>query len=94
MEQRRDLYLIFKESINNIVKHAVANNVWIVAQWQSGKLHLKIKDDGKGFHPGVVTNRNGLKNIRTRTEKWNGSISITSAPGNGTLIEIMIPVAG
>lgn len=94
MEQRRDLYLIYKESMNNILKHAAARNVWINVHWRSGKLHLKIKDDGKGFEPSVITNSNGLKNIRTRTEKWKGSTTIEATPGNGTLIEIIIPLAG
>lgn len=94
MEQRRDLYLIYKESMNNIHKHAVANNVWINVQWRSGKLHLKIKDDGKGFDPSVSTNGNGLKNILSRTEKWKGSTTIETTPGNGTHIEIIIPLSG
>jgi signal transduction histidine kinase len=55
---------------------------------------LKIKDDGKGFEPAVITNSNGLKNIRSRTEKWKGSTLINSAPGQGTSIEIIIPLAG
>jgi ligand-binding sensor domain-containing protein/two-component sensor histidine kinase len=93
MEQRRDVYLIYKESLNNIYKHALANNVWIDVQLQKGKLHLKMKDDGKGFDPSMLTNRNGLKNIRTRTSKWKGSVNIETAPGNGTLIEIIIPLA-
>ena len=94
MEQRRDVYLIYKESINNIYKHALAKNVWIDVQLHKGKLHLKIKDDGKGFDSSVTTNRNGLKNIRSRTGKWKGDVNIKTGPGNGTLIEIMIPLAG
>jgi len=94
MEQRRDLYLVYKESMNNIVKHASAYNVWIDVQWQNGKLSLRIKDDGKGFDSSVVTNRNGLRNIHFRTEKWKGTTLIKTSPGNGTLIEIMWPVSG
>ena len=94
MEQRRDLYLIYKESMNNIVKHASANNVWVDVQLQSGRLYLKIKDDGIGFEAAAISNRNGLRNIRFRTSKWKGSTTITTAPGNGTFIEIIIPLAG
>ena len=93
MEQRRDVYLIYKEAMNNIIKHASASNVWISLQWQSGKLCMKIKDDGKGFEPVIISHRNGLKNIRSRTEKWKGSTAIEAAPGKGTLIEIIIPLA-
>lgn len=93
MEQRRDLYLIYKESMNNIFKHAFAKNVWIEVLWFNNKMHLKIKDDGKGFEPSLITNNNGLKNIRTRTGKWKGSTTIESSPDNGTLIEIVLPLA-
>ena len=93
MEQRRDVYLIYKEAMNNILKHAMANNVWIDMQWQSGKLYMKIKDDGIGFDSLVVTDRNGLRNIRLRTDKWKGSTLVTTAPGNGSLIEIIIALA-
>lgn len=92
MEQRRDVYLIYKEAMNNIIKHASASNVWINLKWQSGKLCMKIKDDGKGFEPVVISHRNGLKNIRSRAEKWKGSTTIETAPGKGTLIEIIIPL--
>ena len=94
MEQRRDVYLIYKESMNNVHKHATAANVWINIHRQKGNLHLKIKDDGKGFEPSIITDRNGLKNIRSRTEKWKGSLSVKTAPGSGTDIEIIIPLEG
>lgn len=94
MEQRRDVYLIYKESMNNIFKHASASNVWINVKWQNEKLHLKIKDDGRGFETAVVTNRNGLRNIHSRAEKWKGSASVETSPGKGTLIQIILPVSG
>jgi ligand-binding sensor domain-containing protein/two-component sensor histidine kinase len=94
MEQRRDLYLIYKESMNNIFKHAFAKNVWIEVLWLNNKLHLKIKDDGKGFNPAVNSHGNGLKNIIARTEKWKGSTTVETSPGNGTLIEIVLPLTG
>lgn len=92
MEQRRDLYLIYKECMNNIRKHANAANVWIDMHLQGEKLHLKIKDDGKGFESSAVTDRNGLRNIRLRTEKWKGRVSIITAPGQGVVMEIVMPL--
>jgi ligand-binding sensor domain-containing protein/two-component sensor histidine kinase len=94
MEQRRDVYLIYKESMNNIFKHASANNVWINMQWGKNKLYLNIRDDGKGFDSSIVTSRNGLRNIHFRTEKWRGTALIKTSPGNGTRIEIVLPVQG
>jgi len=92
MEQRRDVYLIYKELLNNIVKHAYAKNVWINTLWQNGKLLLKIEDDGKGFNHFIANKGNGLKNISARTEKWKGSTNILASPGKGTVIEIIIPL--
>jgi signal transduction histidine kinase len=53
---------------------------------------MKIKDDGKGFNTDLVTHRNGLKNLRSRVEKWNGKIQIISEENKGTSIEIKIPL--
>lgn len=92
MEQRRDLFLVYKESMNNIVKYALAKNVWIGMQMQKGNLLLKIKDDGKGFESSVITSGNGLRNMRSRAVKWKGSACIESVPGKGTLVEIIIPI--
>jgi ligand-binding sensor domain-containing protein/two-component sensor histidine kinase len=92
MEQRRDFYLIYKEVMNNIHKHASAANISVNVLLQDGRLFMKINDDGNGFDFSVATNGNGLKNIRSRSEKWNGSTSVKSSMGNGTQIEIMIPL--
>jgi signal transduction histidine kinase len=94
MEQRWDGYLIYKECMNKIVKHACPNNVWINTHWQNGKLHLIIRDDGRGFDNSVVTKGNGLKNIQSRSKKWNGTATIKTSSAKGTLIKITIPLAG
>src|SRR5205085_2403144 len=49
MEQRKDFYLIYKESLNNVYKHAQAKNVWVKACFEHDVFKLTIKDDGKGF---------------------------------------------
>ncbi len=92
MEKRRDIYLIYKEAMNNIIKHASAGNVWINLKGQNRKLYLNIKDDGKGFEPDEKSHGNGLKNIRYRAEKWKGNVQIETAKGKGTIIEIIIPL--
>jgi ligand-binding sensor domain-containing protein/two-component sensor histidine kinase len=92
MEQRRDVYLIYKEALTNIHKHADAKNVWINANQNQNHLTMQIKDDGEGFSTSSVTHRNGLKNLRSRVEKWNGKIQIASETGKGTRIDIKIPL--
>jgi signal transduction histidine kinase len=92
MEQRRDVYLIYKEALRNIHKHAHAKNVWIRVKQNQNHLVMQIKDDGKGFNTNLVTHRNGLKNLKSRIEKWEGRIDIESAQNKGTVIEIKIPL--
>ncbi|HET9432767.1 MAG TPA: ATP-binding protein, partial [Chitinophagaceae bacterium] len=92
MEQRRDVYLIYKEALNNIHKHADAGNIWIDVRQNQNHLFMQIKDDGKGFNTNLITHRNGLKNLRSRVEKWNGKIQIHSEENKGTTIDIKIPI--
>jgi two-component sensor histidine kinase len=92
MEQRRDIYLIYKEALNNIHKHALAENVWIKVNQNQNHLYMQVKDDGKGFNKDLITHRNGLKNLRSRVEKWNGKIQIESEENKGTGIEIKVPL--
>jgi len=92
MEQRRDLYLIFKEAMNNICKHAAASHVKVYIKREHHKLLMQIEDDGKGFDTGKRTHRNGLKNIEARTRKWKGNLFIESAQGKGTVVQVWLPV--
>ena len=92
MEQRRDLYLVYKESLNNIYKHATAQSVRITMSMVGNSVKLQIRDDGSGFDPEGISRGNGLNNLRTRVEKWKGKIKIISAPGKGSDIEILMPV--
>jgi len=92
MEQRRDLYLVYKETLNNIYKHAAAKNVKVELSILDHFLKLAIEDDGHGFDTSQMTHRNGLKNLKTRVAKWKGKINIESHPEKGTLINIVMSV--
>ena len=91
MEQRRDLFLVYKEAINNIQKHARATIVNINLSEEKKCICLNITDNGKGFDVAQPNYRNGLKNMRNRIEKWKGSFIITSSLANGTTINILLP---
>jgi ligand-binding sensor domain-containing protein/signal transduction histidine kinase len=93
MEQRRDCFLIYKEAINNIYKHASAKNVSISVWLDRNQFHMEITDDGNGFNTRVLTHRNGLKNMKQRMEKWNGVVDIKSAVGKGTKISMQFSIA-
>ncbi|RYF96998.1 MAG: hypothetical protein EOO00_01300, partial [Chitinophagaceae bacterium] len=92
MEQRRDFYLVYKELLNNIFKHAEASNVWISVNIERNNLVLSVKDNGKGFDSLAETHRNGLKNLQARVSRWQGFLQIRSAPGMGSLIIASVPV--
>jgi signal transduction histidine kinase len=93
MEKRKDIYLVFKEAVNNIYKHARASNVEINLQTDQHYFKMIISDNGKGFDQNMPTARNGVKNMKMRTSKWRGSMTILSAAGKGTTLTIIIPIA-
>lgn len=92
MEQRRNLYLVYKEALHNIAKYATASNVAIVVQHQGKKLSMMIRDDGRGFDPATVKKGNGLSNMATRAAAMKGHYSLTSKAGEGTTITLDIPI--
>jgi signal transduction histidine kinase len=93
MEQRRDVFLMYKEMLNNVYKHAGADSVTIIAKLKGNMLHIDVIDNGKAFDASAVTHRNGLKNLYQRTARWNGTIAIASKPGTGTEIHIALPLS-
>jgi signal transduction histidine kinase len=90
MEQRRDLYLLFKESVNNIHKHAAATNVSISITGEDHNILMEVEDDGKGFCM-KETPRNGLKNMQSRVQKWKGEMRVETTPGKGTQLLFIFP---
>jgi signal transduction histidine kinase len=92
MEQRRDIYLIYKEALNNIYKHASASIAWITVKVKNNSLQLVFRDNGQGFDVSQATHRNGLKNMRARVEKWKGKLVIHSEKQKGARLEIDLPI--
>jgi signal transduction histidine kinase/ligand-binding sensor domain-containing protein len=91
-EHRKNIYLIFKEAINNAVKYANTDTVWVKLILQHKKLVMTITDAGVGFEETIVKKGNGLKNLYSRAAEINGSLHITSAAGEGTTITLHCPV--
>ncbi len=92
-DMRRNLFLCFKEALNNIAKYANASEIFIEADIKTNTFHLMIKDNGKGFdaNKNKLTG-NGLANMQKRMEEINGQFSIKSKPGTGTEINISFPM--
>ncbi len=89
------IFRIIQEALANIVKHADAKNIEISLQYKQGKIHLKVKDDGKGFNPREHARSNkslGLSVMRERAKLAGGTLQMKSAPGLGTQIRLSVPV--
>ncbi|MEZ5044546.1 MAG: sensor histidine kinase [Saprospiraceae bacterium] len=85
------IYNIIMEMINNILKHANAENGWISISETGDQIQLTVSDDGCGFDIGQMTNGYGIRNITSRLENIQGKWNIESSPGKGTKFFIEIP---
>ena len=101
MEQRRDLYLIFKEAVNNAVKYSDCSEIKIDFNKTRNLFLMQISDDGIGFdtksviqweelHP--VRDGNGLVNMQLRAKRHKGKLDIISSVGKGTKIILTMPL--
>lgn len=86
VEFRQNMYLIFKEAINNIAKHSNARNVKVVLQHKSNHFILTIQDDGKGIQDKGKLTGHGLKNMKMRAERIGAKIEFLNT--NGFTIKI------
>jgi signal transduction histidine kinase len=90
---RHDLFLVLKEALNNIVKHAQATEVRLSLRIENGALIMTLADNGQGFPAGNTSLfGNGLNNMRDRVEKVGGSFELHSEAGKGTSIALRIPI--
>ena len=88
--KRRNIFLVLKESINNVMKHAAATEVTISIQFNHHMI-IEISDNGKGINPEQLNQfGNGLKNMQRRMESIGGSFSIYN--NQGTTVKMEIPI--
>jgi len=90
---RREVFLIFKEGINNIVKHAACTDVVVKLGIDGHGLRLELHDNGRGFDPLVPSDGHGLASLRNRAAALGGTFSVVSAPGAGTSMTLHLPIA-
>ena len=89
-EVRQNIFLIFKEAINNIAKHAQATEVHIEVKSHQKDLIMMIQDDGIGLHNGQKKNGHGLRNMTMRAKEIGGQLHIYN--NRGTNIALKVPV--
>lgn len=95
--KRTVLYRVAQEALTNVARHARASHVDVCIEQLSNSVRMKIKDDGKSFPVQRTLNikkytRLGLLGMRERVEMVGGTFQIESAPGDGTTIEVRIPL--
>lgn len=87
------LYRVIQESVNNVIKHANATQLFITLYNEANGIDVMIEDDGKGFdRKHIKSDGIGLQNIESRIKYLNGEIEWDTSEGNGTVISIHIPI--
>ena len=92
-EVRHNVFLAFKEAVNNVVKHAHATEARVKLQLEPGQFILSVTDNGRGL--GDLSKkqlRNGLKNMRRRLADVRGKFGITPGENGGTVVKLTVPV--
>ncbi|TDK45511.1 sensor histidine kinase [Algoriphagus formosus] len=87
------LIRVIQECLNNAIKHASPSNIKVQMKESDGRYLVRIEDDGKGFDTSQQSKGSGMTNLRKRMETIGGAFEIISSPGNGTQINLSLPVS-
>lgn len=94
-ELRHNIFLVVKEALTNVIKHAQAKEVHVQAKAGAGTLEFVVQDDGHGFEPGRnahESQRNGLSNMQRRAATMGGQLTVQSTK-TGTAVRLLVPIA-
>src|ERR1700733_5320696 len=92
-EVRHNVFLAFKEAVNNVVKHAHATEARVKLQLEPDKFILTVTDNGRGL--GDISGkslRNGMKNMRKRLADVRGEFDIAPGANGGTVVQLKAPI--
>jgi signal transduction histidine kinase len=88
---RRNIFLIFKEALNNAIRHGKPTAVTLKFSFEDNRLIVSLKDNGQGFSPEEKMNSgNGISNLQKRAKLIAADLSIVSSAGNGTEVTIVV----
>ena len=90
-EVESTVYRLVQEAINNVVKHADAESVYVEVVEDEGRVRVTVRDDGDGFDTGKGSTGFGLIGMRERVELVDGRLFIESTPGRGTVVRAELP---
>jgi len=92
MKQRKNLYLFFKEAINNAAKHSGAKKITVNIAKKEQSIEMNISDDGSGFNTSEIFNGNGMSSLKKRAEELNAKYNITSITNEGTTVRLKFKI--
>jgi len=91
-DMRREIYLVFKEAVNNIMRHADCTQAEIDFSRERDWLALRVRDNGKGMPVSASGAGQGLLNMQARAKALGGEVRIASASGQGTTVAMRVPL--
>ena len=91
-EQELQLFRLFQEQLQNVIKHAKATTLEILLSFRTKELVFLMRDDGIGYNPEYAKSGLGLINVESRVQMLKGKYKIKTAPGKGTALIITIPL--
>ncbi len=90
------LIRIIQEALTNVRKHARAHHAWVRILANGDQVNITIEDDGRGFNTSKIRRGEwpqfGLQTMKERAESVGGTLDITSTPGKGTVVKLMVPL--
>ena len=89
---RRQVFLIFKEAVNNIARHSACTEVQIEMRIENRWLTMRVVDNGPGFEPGQISEGQGLASMQARAQSLGGELQIISNQSEGTLVVLRVPL--
>ena len=89
---RRQLYLAFKEAVNNAARHSDCSRAHVALHAEGSRLVLEVSDDGRGFDVATARRGNGLANLRKRAAALGAGLEVGSEPGRGTRVVLAVPL--
>jgi signal transduction histidine kinase len=93
VDVRRNLFLIFKEAVNNAARHSHCSQVEIELRIEGSWLSLEVADNGVGYDISIESRGQGLMSMQRRTQSLGGELEISSSANQGTTLRLRIPYA-
>jgi signal transduction histidine kinase len=84
---------IIQEGLTNVRRHSQASSAWVIFFIQDSEIRITIEDDGAGFDPEVISEKQGfgLRSMRGRAEAIGACLEVNSTPGKGTRVVVRVP---